>query len=244
MATAKKTVVKKVVKKAATKKVVVKETQKMEKKEGTLTIAVLNASGKTDGTIKLPASVFGTTVNPTLIAQAVRVYLINQRRGTVSTLTRGEVDGSTRKIYRQKGTGRARHGGIRAPIFVKGGVGHGPKPVEYKASMPTNMKRAALFAALSSKVKDSAIKVVTGIEKETKTNAFAKAFTNWGVDSKDRNTLFVLPEHTESLFKATRNLDGVTVRQAQMLTTYEVLKHKTIIFVKDAVQAVEKTFVK
>ncbi|HEX8965958.1 MAG TPA: 50S ribosomal protein L4 [Patescibacteria group bacterium] len=245
MAETKKTTVKKTTAKAvkpAVKKVV-KESPKMEKKEGTLTISVLDAQGKETGTIKLPEVVFGAKVNTTLIAQAVRVYLINQRQGTVSTLTRGEVDGSTRKIYRQKGTGRARHGGVRAPIFVKGGVGHGPKPVDYKASLSQNMRKAALFAALSSKVKNSEIKVVTGIEGMKKTNVFAKAFAAWGVNAKNRNVLFVLPAHNEELFKATRNLTGVCITPANMLNTYEVLKHKTIVFVKDAVDAVEKTFV-
>ncbi len=246
MAEAKKTTVKKTTTKAvksAVKKVVAEKAPKMEKKMGTLTIDVLNAEGKAAGTIKLPEVVFGVKVNPALIAQAVRVYLINQRQGTVSTLTRGEVDGSTRKIYRQKGTGRARHGGVRAPIFVKGGVGHGPKPVEYKASMSQNMRKAALFAALSSKVKDAEVKVVTGVESMKKTNAFAKAFTAWGVNAKNRNVLFVLPAHNEELFKATRNLTGVCITPANMLNTYEVLKHKTVVFVKDAVEAVEKTFV-
>lgn len=246
MATAKKTTGKKTTAKAgkpAVKKAVAEKAPKMEKKEGTVTVSVFDAQGKVAGTMKLPEVVFGVKINPTLIAQAVRVYLINQRQGTVSTLTRGEVDGSTRKIYRQKGTGRARHGGVRAPIFVKGGVGHGPKPVDYKASLSQNMRKAALFAALSSKVKDSEVKVVTGVESMEKTNAFAKAFAAWGIDAKNRNVLFVLPAHNEKMFKATRNLAGVCITPANMLNTYEVLKHKTIVFVKDAVETVEKTFV-
>lgn len=247
MATTKKTTVKKAVKKTVTesvKKTVAPKEPKTEKNHGTLTIDILNADGKTSGSVKLPEVIFGVKINPALIAQAVRVYLLNQRQGTVSTLTRGEVDGSTRKIYRQKGTGRARHGGIRAPIFVKGGVGHGPKPVDYKASLSKNMRKAALFSALSGKVKNDEIKIVTGIENETKTKAFAKAFANWGVNSKDRNVLFVMPSYNEALFKGARNLEGITITPANMLNTYEVLKHKTIFFVKDAVEALEKVFVK
>src|SRR5581483_3879222 len=124
-----------------------------------LSASVYDLKGKAIGRVTLPSEVFGVEENPHLLAQAVRVYLANQRQGTVSTKTRGEVQGSTRKIYRQKGTGRARHGGIRAPIFVHGGIVFGPKPREFSLSMPQKMRRLALFTALSGKVKDGELKI-------------------------------------------------------------------------------------
>jgi large subunit ribosomal protein L4 len=250
-----KKIIKKVVKIPAKKEEKVKKkaesiaSKKMEagvslvKKESGLTTDVLNVNGEKVESITLPKAIFGVKVNPTLIAQAVRVYLVNQRQGTASTKTRGEVSYSTRKIYRQKGTGRARHGGRGAPIFVKGGVAHGPKPKKYALSLPKKMKRAALFAALSGKVKEGDIKVVSGLEKmKVKTKLFAQAFHTWAINEKNRNTLLVLPEQMETVLKGARNLEGVTITTAQNINTYEVLKHKTIIFMKEAIAIVEKTF--
>src|SRR3989344_7875158 len=126
---------------------------------------VFDLSGKVTTTVTLPEYLFGAKVNRPLMAQAVRVYLANQRAGTQSTKTRGEVDGSTRKIYRQKGTGRARHGGIRAPIFVGGGIAHGPKPHDFSRELPQKMRRAALFSALSGKLKDGEVKIMKNLDK-------------------------------------------------------------------------------
>jgi len=208
-----------------------------------LKIDVLNTEGKTVGSITLPKNIFGAKINPQLMAQAVRIYLVNQRRGTVSTKTRGEVDGSTRKIYRQKGTGRARHGGIRAPIFVKGGIAHGPKPKDYALHLPKNMKRAALLSALSAKVKDQQIAIVDGLESlERKTKFVAKAFDNWGLLRKERNTLLILPIDMQDIYRITRNLAGVTITSADRVNTYEILQHKTIVLMKDAIESLEKTF--
>src|SRR3989338_5152877 len=130
-----------------------------------LVAKVFDTKGALKKTIDLPKEIFGVQENNILLAQAVRVYLANQRQGTVSTKTRGEVAGSTRKIYRQKGTGRARHGSIRAPIFVHGGLVFGPKPRDYSMKFPKKMRKAALASALSSKVNDAQVKVVDGLEK-------------------------------------------------------------------------------
>jgi large subunit ribosomal protein L4 len=134
-------------------------------------IDVLDLTGKVQTSIDLPAELFGAKVNKQIMAQAVRVYLANQRQGTQSTKTRGEVTGSTRKIYRQKGTGRARHGGITAPIFVGGGIALGPKPRDYGLSLPKKMRRVALASALTSQLNAGKVKVVDGfdtIEPKTK----------------------------------------------------------------------------
>ncbi len=211
--------------------------------QGGLHVNLLDTTGNVVGTISLPEKIFGVQVNSQLIAQAVRVFLVNQRQGTARTLTRGEVDGSTRKIYRQKGTGRARHGGIRAPLFVKGGIAHGPKLKDYSLTMPKKMKRAALFSALSAKVKDGEIKVVTGLEAlEVKTKAFSHAFDTWGIAQKKRNVLFVLPNDMENIYRGVRNMAGVTITTAQRLNTYEVLKHNAIIMVKESIDTIDKVF--
>jgi large subunit ribosomal protein L4 len=130
------------------------------KQAANLTVDMYDAAGKVTGSVSLPEEVFGAKINKRLIAQAVRIYLANQREGSASTKSRGEVQGSTRKIYRQKGTGRARHGGVRAPIFVHGGIAHGPKPRDFSLKMPQKMKRAALFATLSLKAQTNAVRVI------------------------------------------------------------------------------------
>lgn len=240
--TASKTAVKKdVVKKETAPKAVKTEqveatvaTKPVTKVVGSLKIEVLDVSGKVVETMELPKEVFGAKINSVLMAQAVRVYLANQRLGTASTKTRGEVDGSTRKIYRQKGTGRARHGGVRAPIFVKGGIAHGPKPKDYSLSLSKHMRKAALFSALSAKVQAGEVTVMAGLSKFDKTAPMAKALTHAGYSRKGV-TLFVLPEHTEKVFKAARNLAGMTVMPANQLNTYEVLKAKKVVLMQEAV---------
>ncbi len=219
-----------------------KASSRNDKVEGTLKISVLDTEGKAAGTMTLPEVIFGAKVNPTLMAQAVRVYLANQRLGTASTKTRGEVDGSTRKIYRQKGTGRARHGGVRAPIFVKGGVAHGPSPRDYSLSMPTKMKRAALFSALSVQLKNDNVIVVEGLEKiGPKTKKMAQALSKLGMGKK---SLVVMPSFLVDVYKAGRNIAGIKLSPASQLSTYAVLGAGKIILMKESIAAMEKTFSK
>lgn len=212
------------------------------KKAQTLTVEIFDVKGVVTGKMDLPAELFGVKVNTVLMTQAVRVYLTNQRRGTVSTKTRGEVAGSTRKIYRQKGTGRARHGGVRAPIFVKGGIAHGPKPKEYELSMPKHMRRAALFSALTVKHVDGAVTVIDGLAAiERKTKAMTSVLKALGVAKK---VLVVMPKDLEHVYKAGRNIPGVTFTSADRLNTYEVLNTKMLVVMKDAVEVMKKTFLK
>lgn len=234
----------KAAKKSAPKKVIAEPKAVAEKAtvkvQSTLKINVVDTEGKEAGSITLPEAVFGAKVNKALMSQAVRVYLANQRLGTASTKTRGEVDGSTRKIYRQKGTGRARHGGIRAPIFVKGGIAHGPKPHDFGLSLPTKMKRAALFSALSAQMKNGNVVVVAGLEKVgAKTKPMASALTKVAGGS----AVVVMPEVVESVFKSARNIQGITLTPAAQLNTYVVLQAKKLVFMKDAIESLEKTFV-
>lgn len=226
--------------KKATKlpKVVSKPQEKLEKSR--LQLSVVDVNGKVKGKVSVSAQLFGAKMNPTLVAQAVRVYLANQRMGTASTKTRGEVEGSTRKIYRQKGTGRARHGGIRAPIFVGGGITFGPKPRDYSLQFPQKMKRLALAAALSDQLKSGNIIVVDGLESvEPKTKIMAKTLETVGKMGK---TLVVIPGSSESVMRSARNIKDVDIIPGNNLNTYTIFSHNKIIVSKDALPLIEKTF--
>lgn len=252
MAEKKVTTKKATVKKAVVKKAAPKTAAKAEstvavtpvKKRSALSAEVIDLAGKVVDTMSLPEAMFGARVNKPLMAQAVRVYLANQRAGSASTKTRGEVIGSTKKIYRQKGTGRARHGAAKAPIFVHGGVAHGPKPTDYSLTMPQKMRQKALFSALSTKLKDNTLKIVTGVEKmEPKTKNFAAFLKAAQLDTK-KSVLVVLPEKSVTVTRSIRNIDGLTYVMATQLNTYDVLTNQTVLVLKDAVGTMEKHFLK
>lgn len=248
----------KATKKAAAKKAPVRETlnttqaaELTKRKTGalrnTVSIEVVDVTGKVIETLKLPGEIFAANINPKLMAQAIRVYLANQRRGTVSTKTRGEVEGSTRKIYRQKGTGRARHGSIRAPIFVGGGLVFGPKPRDYSMTMPQKMRRAALFSALTTKLNDKELRIISGLETlEPKTKAMYNSLKGI-IDAKKPSVLLIVPTETKTgtnVRKAVRNIEGVTFLPVNQLNTYEVLRAKQVIMMKDAVDSIAAVFMK
>jgi len=207
---------------------------------GSLKVDVVSASGTKSGTVSLPTELFGVTPNKTLIAQAVRVYLANQRQGTASTKTRSEVKGSTRKIYRQKGTGRARHGANTAPIFVGGGLAFGPRPRDFSLKMPKKMKKIAFASALSLKASDGAIKVVEG-EFKGKTNEVAKLLKTMSLTDKTgkaQKVLLVVSAKDKNLAQGARNIGGLSVESASTLSTYPVSVSRNIVFVKEAIQDV------
>ncbi|MBI4062594.1 50S ribosomal protein L4 [Candidatus Gottesmanbacteria bacterium] len=199
-------------------------------KTKSLSAPVVGIDGKAKGRITLPKELFSAKVNKPLLAQAVRVYLANQRAGTASTKTRGQVEGSTRKIYRQKGTGRARHGAIRAPIFVGGGIVFGPKPRDFSLKMPQKMKRAALASALTSQLLGGNVIVVDGLGDIEKTKAMVSALTAVGATSK---TLLVTSAGGQP---AARNIAEVDIVPANMLNAYGVLSHQKLVFTKDAIK--------
>jgi large subunit ribosomal protein L4 len=228
-----------VAKKAVAKVAAVKETG--------LKQSVYDVKGKVSESINLPAEIFGVKINKTLMTQAVRVYLANQRRGTLSTKSRGEVKISTRKIYRQKGTGRARHGAASAPIFVGGGIAFGPKPRDFSLKLNQSMKRVALFSALTSKLKDGEIKIITGLEKiEPKTKKMVAVIQHLELNGKNAQVLLILPAGNEftNITKAGRNIQGITITPANLINTYTVLSNKRILFMKDAINSLKETFLK
>lgn len=209
---------------------------------GGLLANVVGVDGKSRGKVALPTELFAAKVNRPLLAQAVRVYLANQRSGSASTKTRGEVEGSTRKIYRQKGTGRARHGAIRAPIFVGGGIVFGPRPRDYSLSLPKKMKRAALAAALSAQYKDGKVVVVDGLAAlEPKTKIMVGALAAFG---RAKTTLLVTDVSSERAVRAARNIEGVDIVSAKALSPYVLLGHQRVIMMKEAIAVLKETFVK
>jgi len=202
-------------------------------------VPVYNVKGEQVGEIELKDSVFGVPVNVAVMHQAVVNYLANQRQGTHSTKTRGEVRGGGRKPWRQKGTGRARQGSIRAPQWIKGGVVFGPKPRDYSYKLPKKVKRLALKSALSSKVRDNEIIVLDEFKLEQpKTKKVAELLKNFNAKS----ALIVVPQGEKNVELSARNMPNAKALYANLLNTYDVLKYEKFIITKDAVAIVEEVF--
>lgn len=207
-----------------------------------LSITVVDVDGKKKGTMSLQKELFGVPVNKALMAQAVRVYRMNQHQGHAHTKIRGEVEGSTRKIYRQKGTGRARHGSIRAPIFVGGGIVFGPRTRNISRTLPKKMRRVALASTLSIKLRDGSVIVVEGLESlEPKTKHMAQALRAIGAQGR---TLLVVPSDAGAVKRMSSNLKNVDVFEAKDLHAYTLMEHKTIVMTKKAVSQMETHFLK
>ncbi|MBI2031439.1 MAG: 50S ribosomal protein L4 [Candidatus Levybacteria bacterium] len=236
---------------AQRKKEVVKKavTKIPSAKSPSLSAQVYNTQGKVVSRVTLPKEIFGAKINNQLMAQAVRVYLANQRRGTVSTQTRGEVTGSTKKVWRQKGTGRARHGSRKAPIFVGGGVVFGPKPRDYSLKLSKKMKKVALFSALSLKQNTGSVKIIAGLEKiEPKTKQMNSTLGKLGFDQKKRKVLLIVPSPAknglENIYRAARNLEGIDVVSANLINTYEILEANSVVLMKDSIDKIKENFLK
>lgn len=228
------------------KKSVQKVTRKRAvKAKSELTIPVFDPNGKKTGLLKLAKEIFKVEAKPKLLAQYVRVYLAKQRQGTASTKTRGEVVGSTRKIYRQKGTGRARHGDIKAPIFVGGGVVGGPKPQDHSLKLNKKQIKKALFNALTLQCKEHNILGLSDqfLKIEAKTKVMA-SFLN-AIDIASKSILLVLAKMEKSnLILAARNLPNVMLIDASSLNAYQVLRKQKILFTKEGLQVLNKYYSK
>lgn len=202
-------------------------------------VALYNMEGQQVGDIELSDNVFGAPVNKEAMHQVVVMQLANKRQGTQSVLTRGEVSGGGIKPWRQKGTGRARQGSIRAPQWIHGGVVFAPKPRDYSYTVPKKIKRLALKSALSSKVADNSIVVLEGLNMEApKTKAVVsmlKAF-------EAKKALIVVPEKDEVAYKSARNIENVAIVPVNNLNVYDILKYEKFIITKDAVSKVEEVF--
>ena len=202
------------------------------------TVAIYNMEGKEVGKMELSEAIFGGEVNKTVLHQAVVTYLANQRQGTQSTKTRTEVRGGGIKPWRQKGTGRARQGSIRAPQWTGGGVALGPKPRDYRLALNRKVKKLALKSAPAAKAQANEIIVVEGLKlDEIKTSKIAAMIKALNVDTK---ALVVTAENDNVIYKSTRNIKNVTPTYVGVLNTYEVLKHDKFIVSKEAIEKIEE----
>lgn len=217
------------------------------KKQNNLVSEILSIKGIAKGELSLPVVLFGGPINKALLAQSLHVYHQNQRQGTQSTKTRSEVTGSTRKIYRQKGTGRARHGDIKAPIFIGGGLAHGPKPRDIQKHMSKKMRFGALASALALRHEEKAITFIDTFEEiKGKTKEMVQVLQKLRAVEKphqDEKILLVLSKPMVLVERATRNLSSVVLRYAPLLTTHDILRYEKILMTKDSISALEMAFV-
>ena len=201
---------------------------------------VVDMAGKEVGEITLSDLVFGAEVNEAVLHTAVRAFLLNQRQGTQSTLTRSEVSGGGKKPWKQKGTGHARQGSTRSPQWTHGGVALGPKPRSYRVTLNKNVKRVALFSALSSKVLAGEMIVVDNITaSEYKTRAMVEMLSALGTAKK---TLIVLPEVNGYVIKSCANIEGVKTTQWNTINVYDILNCDSFVIAKDAVTKIEEVY--
>ena len=203
-------------------------------------VKVFDMAGKEVGEITLSDVVFGAEVNGAVLHAAVRAYLMNQRQGTQSTLTRTEVSGGGKKPWRQKGTGRARQGSTRAPQWTHGGVALGPKPRDYRLSMNKKQKRVALYSALSAKCAAGDLIVVDSIKTEGYSTKTMAAMLN--ALGATRKALIVLPEVENTVIKSCANIPGVVTAQYNTVNVYDILNADKFIIAKDAVAKLEEVY--
>ncbi len=203
-------------------------------------VDVLDMKGKKVSDIELAESVFGIEPNEAIVHSVLVNYLANQRQGTQSTKTRAEVSGGGRKPWRQKGTGRARQGSIRAPQWIKGGIALGPKPRSYKYTVNKKERRLAIKSVLSSKVLEKELTVVDKLEvKEIKTKTMVKALADMKVEGK---TLIILPENNKNVLMSSRNIEGVKTIVANNINIFDLLKYTNLILPVDTVKKLEEVY--
>jgi len=206
------------------------------KKTTNLAISVYGIDGLVEKEINLPKEIFQAEVKPEVLALYIRVYQANQRQGTASSKTRGDVTGSTRKIFRQKGTGRARHGDIKAPIFVGGGVVGGPKPRDYSLKLTKKQKKNALYGALSLKLKNGEIIGLSDnfLKIEPKTKNIVQ-FLNKSKLNKGKKLIVVAGPQKNNLSLAIRNLKNVSIIETKSLNPYQILDCNKILFMENSI---------
>ena len=203
-------------------------------------VKVVNMAGKEVGSMELSEKVFGAAVNEAVLHAAVRAYLLNQRQGTQSTLTRAEVSGGGIKPWRQKGTGRARQGSTRSPQWTHGGVALGPKPRSYRVSLNKKMRRVALQSALSAKVADGEMIVVDAIAaQEYKTRVMADMLRAIGFEKK---ALVVLAEKDNKVYRSLSNIEGVKIAYVNTINVYDILNCGLFFVAKAAAEKIEEGY--
>ncbi|ABS35100.1 50S ribosomal protein L4 [Clostridium botulinum] len=202
-------------------------------------VDLFNQNGEKVGDLQLADSVFGVEVNTYAMHQVVKALLANKRQGTQSAKTRAEVSGGGIKPWRQKGTGRARQGSIRAPQWIHGGVVFAPKPRDYRMSIPKSMKKVAIKSALTSKVNENLMVVVDEIKLETpKTKEVVKMLNSFNA----KKTLIITNNAEENVYKSARNIEGVQIIPVNNINVYDVLKYDKVVITKDAVSKIEEVY--
>lgn len=203
-------------------------------------VTMYNISGDQVGEIELNDDIFGIEINENAMYEVVKNQLANKRQGTQSTKTRAEVRGGGRKPWRQKGTGRARVGSIRSPLWVGGGVTFAPKPRDYSYRLPKKIRKLAMKSALTSKVNNDEIVVLDGLNiSAPKTKEMINILSNLNADKK---ALIVMDGRDDTVIKSARNIPGVKTTSVNTLNVYDILKYDKFIITKDAVQKVEEVY--
>lgn len=203
-------------------------------------VDVYDINGKKVSDVELNEKVFGIEPNEAIVHEVLVNYLANQRQGTQSTKTRAEVRGGGRKPWRQKGTGRARQGSIRAPQWIKGGIALGPKPRSYRYTVNKKEKRLAIRSVLSSKVLENKLTVVDKLElAEIKTKSMVNALNNLKLEGK---TLVILPEKNLNVQASTRNIEGAKAILANTINVYDLLRYTNLVLTLDTVKKLEEVY--
>ena len=203
-------------------------------------VDVYNMQGKKVSDVELSEAVFGIQPNENVVHSVLVNYLANQRQGTQSTKTRAEVRGGGKKPWRQKGTGRARQGSIRAPQWIKGGIALGPKPRSYSYRINKKEKQLAIKSILSAKVLDNELTVVDKLElKETKTKIMAKALTDLKVEGK---ALIILADKNENVSRSSRNIEGVKTIELNTINVFDLLNCNKLVLPLDTVKKLEEVY--
>ena len=203
------------------------------------TVGLFNKEANKVGDIQLNEDIFAVEINESAMHQVVVALLANKRQGTQSAKTRAEVRGGGIKPWRQKGTGRARQGSIRAPQWIKGGIVFAPKPRDYRMSIPKSMKRVAMKSALTSKVQAGEFVVVDNLDFEAiKTKQVATMVNAF----EAKKALIITAESNEIVYKSARNIEGVNVIPANNINVYDLLKSGKVIITKDAVSKIEEVY--
>ena len=203
-------------------------------------VDVYNMQGKKVSDVELSEAVFGIEPNENIVHSALVNYLANQRQGTQSTKTRAEVSGGGRKPWRQKGTGRARQGSIRAPQWIKGGIALGPKPRSYSYRINKKEKQLAIRSLLSAKVLDNELTVVDKLEvKEPKTKVMAKALTDLKVEGK---ALIILADRNDNVLRSSRNIEGVKTIELNTINVFDLLNCNKLVLPLDTVKKLEEVY--
>ena len=203
-------------------------------------VDVYNMQGKKVSDVELSEAVFGIEPNENIVHSALVNYLANQRQGTQSTKTRAEVSGGGRKPWRQKGTGRARQGSIRAPQWIKGGIALGPKPRSYSYRINKKEKQLAIRSLLSAKVLDNELTVVDKLEvEEAKTKVMAKALTDLKVEGK---ALIILADRNDNVLRSSRNIEGVKTSELNTINVFDLLNCNKLVLPLDTVKKLEEVY--